>query len=752
MNKDFYATSIQHLLAELKRIDVLIIAEVEISRQQLPPDANMIKMYGVSDDEIDTLIRESIDTPDNNIKQPYQLNDRVVQLLEKQKNDIVARRSGSIARNIPLRLERLRELYDLSADEFDILLISLAPEVDNKYQRFYAYLQDDKTQIRPSVDLVLRLLQTADRFDPVGKLKKYNLFADKAPLIQRGLVRLQEEAGRPGQPLLNRVVMMDERIRDYLLGSDIMAREIDDCASCYAPQVKLDDLLVKDEFKARLLSLMRNTDFKQECVIFYLQGGYGAGKQAVAECLCAPAGLKLLAVDVSFLVRLKPGEFSTKILKLAREAELQTAALLINDFDLLIPGRQEVNDERKGNSSVQDKSLLDSLTGILTRRHGLTFFTGNVAWEPKDLPGGCSFFRIPIPCPGTHERERLWKLWGKEYPPFADDVDLHAISDRFLFSPGQIRDALDTAASLSRWRNPQNTIIENQDLNQACRLQSNRRLATLAQNIHPHYLWDDLIVEPGTEAILKEIRTRVTHRALVYEQWGFDRKLAMGKGLHLLFSGPPGTGKTMAADVLANEFQMSLYKIDLSMVVSKYIGETEKNLSEIFHEGESSNAILFFDEADALFGKRSEVKDAHDRHANIEVGYLLQRMEQYSGIVILSTNFRRNMDDAFTRRLHYCVDFPLPGEQERLRIWQKIWPRDTPLSPDLDLDFLAGRLEISGGYIRNIALAAAFMAAEGTGHTERNPQVSMTHLIRATRREYQKMGQILKQATLNKQP
>ena len=395
MSKDYYATSIQHLLAELKRIDVLIITEIEINRQQISPDANMIKMYGISDDEINTLIRESIDTSDNNIKHPYQLNNRVIQFLEKQKNDIVARRSGSIARKIPLRLERLRELYALSPDEIDILLISLTPEIHNKYQRFFGYLQDDKTQIRPSVDLILRLLQTADRFDPAGKLKKYNLFADKAPLIKKGLVHLQEEAGRPGQPLLNRVVMTDERIRDYLLGSDIMAREIDDCAGCYAPQVKLDDLLVKDEFKARLLSLMRNTDFKQECVILYLQGGYGTGKQAVAECLCASAGLKLLAVDLSLLVRLKPNEFSAKILKLAREAELQTAALLINDFDLLIPGRQEVKDEPNGSSSVQDESLLNSLMGILTRRHGVTFFAGNAVWEPKRFAWRLLIFSYP---------------------------------------------------------------------------------------------------------------------------------------------------------------------------------------------------------------------------------------------------------------------------------------------------------------------------------------------------------------------
>ena len=671
MSKDFYATSIQHLLAELKRIDVFIMVEIEICRQQISCDANQLKMYGVSENEIDTLIQDSIATLSDDVVRPPQLNAQVAQLLERQKNDIADRKSESIARNIPLRLERLRELFHLSPDEIDVLLVSLAPEIGNKYQRFFAYLQDDKTQIRPSVDLVLRLLQIPTHFDSVSRLEKYSLFADKAPLLQRGLVYLQEDAPRPGQPLLNRVVKIDERIRDYLLGSDNMARDIDNCASCHAPQKRLDDLLIKDEFKAHLLSLIRSMDFKQRGIILYLQGGYGVGKQAVAEGLCQFAGLKLLKLDLKSLIQLKPAEFSIILSGLTREAELQTAALFINDFDLLIPGQQDVKSRHKDNESVQDETLLYSLIDVLTKRSGLMFFAGNMVWEPRDLPGGCSFFRIPIPNPDTFEREKLWKLWQQEYPPFANDVDLLTISDRFQLSPGQIRDALDTAASISRRRDPQNTIIENQDLSHACRLQSNRHLARLAQNINPHYLWDDLILAPRTQAMLEEIRARVTHRALVYEQWGFDRKLAMGKGLHLLFSGPPGTGKTMAADVLANEFEMSLYKIDLSTVVSKYIGETEKNLSEIFHEGETSNAILFFDEADALFGKRSEVKDAHDRHANIEVGYLLQRMEQYSGIVILSTNFRRNMDDAFTRRIHYCVDFPLPEKPERLRIWQK---------------------------------------------------------------------------------
>jgi SpoVK/Ycf46/Vps4 family AAA+-type ATPase len=207
--------------------------------------------------------------------------------------------------------------------------------------------------------------------------------------------------------------------------------------------------------------------------------------------------------------------------------------------------------------------------------------------------------------------------------------------------------------------------------------------------------------------------------------------------LNALFAGPSGTGKTMAADIMAGELGLDLYKIDLSSVVSKYIGETEKNLARIFQEAETSNAILFFDEADALFGKRSEVRDSHDRYANIEISYLLQRMEEYSGMVILASNLHKNMDDAFVRRMHFTVEFPFPNEKNRRRIWEKIWPAETPRSPALDLDFMARRFEMAGGNIRNMALAAAFFAAED------GALVDMRHLIRAAQREYQKMGKVV---------
>jgi SpoVK/Ycf46/Vps4 family AAA+-type ATPase len=282
-----------------------------------------------------------------------------------------------------------------------------------------------------------------------------------------------------------------------------------------------------------------------------------------------------------------------------------------------------------------------------------------------------------------------------------------------------------------------------EDLYAACRLQSNRKLATLAQKITPHYVWDDIVLPLDRMEQLREICNYVKYRALVYEEWGFDRKLSLGKGLNALFAGPSGTGKTMAAEIIANELGIDLYKIDLSGVVSKYIGETEKNLARIFSEAETSNAILFFDEADALFGKRSEVRDAHDRYANIEIGYLLQKMEEYEGVVILATNLRKNMDDAFVRRMHFTVEFPFPDEKDRRRIWEKIWPEDTPCSPDLDLDFMARRVEVAGGNIRNIALAAAFLAADDGATGDSSVGVDMCHLVRATRREYQKMGKVV---------
>jgi SpoVK/Ycf46/Vps4 family AAA+-type ATPase len=259
-------------------------------------------------------------------------------------------------------------------------------------------------------------------------------------------------------------------------------------------------------------------------------------------------------------------------------------------------------------------------------------------------------------------------------------------------------------------------------------------LASFARKIEPKYFWNDIVLPADQLSQLREICNQYKYQHVVYGEWGFGQKLSLGKGLNVLFSGHPGTGKTMAAEVIASELHLDLYKIDLSQVVSKYIGETEKNLNRIFREAQASSSILFFDEADALFGRRTEVKDSHDRYANIEVSYLLQKMEEYDGIAILATNLRQNMDEAFLRRLQVIIEFPFPDEEYRRLIWKVVFPEEAPVASDVDFELLARAVRLAGGNIKSIGLAAAFYAASD------GRVIRQQHLVRAARREFQKLG------------
>jgi SpoVK/Ycf46/Vps4 family AAA+-type ATPase len=312
------------------------------------------------------------------------------------------------------------------------------------------------------------------------------------------------------------------------------------------------------------------------------------------------------------------------------------------------------------------------------------------------------------------------------------------LAGQFLLTATQIRDAVASAGDMAAQRGE---AIGTQDLFAAARSHSSPSLSGLARKINPRYTWQDIVLPDDQLAMLHEIIATVRGRPTVLEAWGIGHKLASSNGITVLFSGPPGTGKTMAAEVISSELGLDLYKIDLSTVINKYVGETEKNLSRIFDEATSSNAILFFDEADALFGKRSEVKDSHDRYANIEISYLLQRMEAYDGITILATNLRSNMDEAFKRRLQFAIDFPFPDEAYRLRIWQTLFPADVPRA-DLDFELMAKRFKLAGGNIRNIIVSAAYLASANGGI------VSMEHLLHGARRELQKMGRLINEKDL----
>ncbi|MBD2450053.1 AAA family ATPase [Nostoc sp. FACHB-152] len=713
----YYATSLQHILAELERIDLLIQVQLQRLQENQSNDAAFQGLY-ISEDELEELLAKPIGQPHwATATTPFD-DDEVEAVFEELATNIQERKAASIQQGITLRLEELALLFHLTTIDINILLICFAPELDLRYESLYSYLQSDVTKKRPSVDLVLNLLCPSLE----AKLAARKHFLPSAPLIKHNLLQLCDDPSAQ-QPLLSKYLKISERIVNYLLDID----EIDSQISIYTkyklPQVKLEQLLLPTEIKQRFQLLTQEPQALTEGCIFYFQGTYGVGKQATAEALCREVNTGLLIVDGERLLNTEAIAFDTAINLVCREARLQNAAIYWKGFDRLLE-----NDKQ---------ARLELLIQQLEDATLLTFLAGEVTWEPVDALQDIPFLRVEFSTPTNAERVQLWQKSLKGETGYGSATDLNILASKFRFSGGQIKDAIATARNIAYWRDPQQQKLTMADIYAGCRLQSNRKLSNLATKINPHYYWDDLILPPEQTQMLREICNSVKYRTLIYDEWGFDGKLALGKGVNVFFAGLPGTGKTMSAGIIAGELGLALYKIDLSSVVSKYIGETEKNLSSIFDEAQTSNAILFFDEADALFGKRSEVRDSHDRYANIEISYLLQRIEEYQGVVILATNLRKNMDDAFVRRMHFSIEFPFPNKKERRRIWEQIFPKTTPCSPDLDLDFMAQRFEIAGGNIRNIALASAFLAADDGG------AISMDHLISATRREYQKMGKML---------
>ena len=419
-----------------------------------------------------------------------------------------------------------------------------------------------------------------------------------------------------------------------------------------------------------------------------LIGSKRSGRRAAAAELALQFGLGLAEIRPRGL------DSSTEIISvLAREALLMGFALVI---DIDEPDAQRCFEEK------------------------FTNFDGLVIAIAEARPDIA--FEIPVLRLESLDAEARSQLWLGALGPHSAELHslIELLAEQFKFGPREI-----TAIA-----------AQGTDLWQACKDRAGRELENLAQRIVPHFTWDDIELPPDVLLDLRAAAAQVRYRTRVYGDYGFARKMVRGRGISVLLSGPSGTGKTMAAEVIAHDLNLDLYRIDLSSVVSKYIGETEKNLRRVFDEAETSGAVLFFDEADALFGKRSEVRDSHDRHANIEVSYLLQRMEAYSGLAILATNLKGNLDNAFLRRLRFVVEIPLPDAAARRQIWVKAFPREMP-KEELDYDALA-RLDITGGNISVIAINAAFLAAaEGK-------LLAMRHIARAARSEFRKLDKELR--------
>jgi hypothetical protein len=598
----------------------------------------------------------------------------------------------------PPALEVLCARFLLTPFERDILLLCAAVELDSAFAPICAAVHGDPQRSHPTFSLALAVLQDPhwSALSPGGALRRWRLV----------------EVG-PGNLLTLSPLRIDEQMLHYLIG----IQHLDDrLAGIVEPVQAGPDLVPSHRLLAeRVARLWSKADSPPQRPVVQLCGGEHSAKRDIALAACASLGLDLCAIPALALPT-DPHELEALIRLCEREATAAGCAFLIDcdDLDTADTARDYIVSR-----------LIDS-TGLLLI----------VSTRERRRIRQRPMVAIDVHKPTTGEQRAVWqRALGSEAASLNGHVD--ALVAQFSLSLPAIYSVSTEAAESS-------DALDGNDLGQslweACRRQARPRLDGLAQRIESAAGWDDLVLPEMQTRILHEIAAHVRQRTQVYESWGFASRGLRGLGISALFAGASGTGKTLAAEVLSKELRLDLYHIDLSQVVSKYIGETEKNLRRVFDAAEEGGAILLFDEADALFGKRTEVKDSHDRYANIEVSYLLQRMEAYRGLAILTTNMKGALDPAFLRRIRFVVQFPFPDAPQRAAIWRRIFPPGTP-TEGLDVGRLA-RLNVPGGNIRNIALSAAFLAADA------GEPVRMLHLLRAAQMEYAKLERPLSEAEI----
>ena len=708
-----YENNLAHLTEALSVLNLRLHRQVLRWRATHHAQASSDELLGlcISDPDVDSLLHglyaahASLET-DTLDQAPIET---LTTLLHDASIRHQAREAATVAAGVPLRLKLLAERLELNAFEQQVVLLTLAPEINQRYARLFGYLNDDITRRWPSVALALELFCN----DLTERINCRQAFTAKAPLLVMRIVQVSDEANPLPLSLLNRGLKLDGRLVAYLLESDESDLQLQEVIQRHGPQPELPTMA--PDIQAKVDALIHYIHQHPVANAFILlHGPDDLLQNQVATYLVNAVGTTLLSLDGAALKEHPAAQEA--IARALREVRLSHSILAIHQVEQLFT-----------------KDSPDSiLRNLLTAQHTSPWLllSSQTLMENK-LAQHCPLVSLHLPAPDTKRRVQLWQtcLNGQ-----ASDINLMELADRFRLTSGQIATAMNQA-QIHRTAFGNGNGLQQSDLFASCRNQSSTALGELAQRVESIHDWDDLIVPGNIKSQLKRLESWVRYRHVVYGTWAFERRVMQGRGLAVLFSGPSGTGKTMAAGILAKKLELDLYRIDLSTVVSKYIGETEKNLSRIFAEAESANAILFFDEADALFGKRSEVKDAHDRYANIEVSYLLQRMEAYDGLTILATNFRQNLDQAFTRRLQFIVEFPLPQPNDRNRIWKRLFSSDVPQAKDIDWSFLAQTFSLSGGNIKNCALAAAFAAAAD------GESVGMRHLVQAVAQELEKLNQ-----------
>jgi ATP-dependent 26S proteasome regulatory subunit len=604
--------------------------------------------------------------------------------------------------------QKLSKTLALEDVERRIVAALIAPEREPDLERVYAYASNDFTRTRPDVGLLVELIGGGD---PARRDAVRRALAPGSPLRRARIVLVGARGDADIVPPLRRVVRLADRVIAGLFGDDALDPAL--ARACVVLPDPVDPLVLD----ATTIDAVRRALTARRARVL-LAGPPGTGKTLLARVIAAETKRAVLRVDVGEL-GVESEWLDEQMARVAREAALRDAIVVLR---LL---RLDADSPHARRFAELSRDIAAPVVYTAATRP---------TWLVQAVP---DLVEITLSAPDLAQRIALWRHSLTASGGEASDAAIHEIAARFSLSPAAIHRAAERAVAQARLRDCQAIGLDH--LAESARAVLQHRLGAVARQIPAKFEWTDLVLPEYTLDVIRELVAFAKHRAYLLEAWGFAQKLPYGRGVSALLAGPPGTGKTMVAQLLARELGYDLYLIELAQVVNKYVGETEKNLARVFDEAEGSHAILFFDEADALFGKRTEVKSSVDRYANLEVNYLLQRMETYSGVTLLATNLEQGIDEAFKRRVRFTIQFEMPEAEERERLWRSMLPPQAPTAPDIDFARLAARYVMSGGYIKKAVLrAAARVLARGAGAV-----ITESDLEQAAQLEYREMGRVV---------
>ncbi|MCL2399161.1 MAG: ATP-binding protein [Defluviitaleaceae bacterium] len=619
----------------------------------------------------------------------------LTKFLEKAYAHIESRECATLdaETGIELRFLRLFKLLKLPHFTYFAIQCALSCSLDRGFENMFENLHLNENIPHPTLGDVQTLYSIAFPNRQVKRL------GNKSAVENRILFRFEATDGS----YLMRPLILRENVLNYLMGEQCISRELNSCAKIINNDKQISGPLFIDNQLTTAQNTFKKMHIKKEPRLCVLFGAVGSGKKLTLQWLAQEQNTQFIIVNLDMISKdINLDDLSDELLSLAIIEEV-TLCFSMEDSDLLFKFPQFLSMIEQYNLGVfiLSKSTLGDIAGF-------------------------SITRINYPAFDLDKSLKFWQLFSSDYKTDSS-IDWTQTASKYVLTAGQIKSALSSAVEMNEFN-----IIDEKAISSAVLLGNSKNLDAIADKIEAFYTWDDLIMSDASKQLLKDVCNRIKYRHVVEIQRGW--KSAYGNGTSILFYGPPGTGKTMSAQVMAQELGLPLYRVNLSQIISKYIGETAKNISAVFNEAKISNIILFFDEADALFAKRTDVSNSNDRHANSESSFLLQQIEDYSGISILATNLFNNFDEAFRRRINYMINITKPDAARRLDMWKSVFPSQEDISPDLDLKLFADNLEFTGSSIKSAALKAAyFAAADGT-------QIDMKQLVRAARQELEKTG------------